>query len=289
MIHDLKYFKKSLTEAIMECKNGDSIFLDDIVYNEKICIDKHNITMIGRKNTVITYDAANPVIIPQSQGGDGVKTYGTTGSATVLVTTNGDGFKAYNITFKNTYQRAEGQNGQAVAFKSEANNVYIENCKFISSQDTLYVDYGKYNVIRDSYIEGDVDFIFGSADCIFYNCQIHAKKVFHQAYFLAPSTYEENLHGFIFYKCNFESDEGLKTYLGRAWFPSKSLKNVYPRCTLIDCNLKGDIEFDLIQMHSGDSREYSLKLNNIVYNGTNLNYNDDVELQMELIERYIKY
>lgn len=267
MIIDLINNKLSLTEALAKANDGDTILLDDTVYNEKIYIYKKNITIIGNGNTIISYDDSNATIIPASFGGDGIKTWGTTGSATFTVKEGADGFTAKNITFVNSFDRRKvTKGGQAVAFKSECNDIYIENCKFISQQDTLYIDLGKNNTIINSYIEGDVDFIFGSADCEFINCDIKALNIHGKAYFLAPDTYIVNENGFVFKKCKFTAEENLELHLGRAWFPGGAIMPVFPKTTLIDCNLYGDINMDLIQMHEKDPRKYKLEFINTYLN-----------------------
>lgn len=267
MIIDLINNDLSLSEALKQASDGDTILLDDKTYNEKIYVYKKNITIIGNGSSAISYNDSNATIIPASFGGDGIKTWGTTGSATFTVKEGADGFTAKNVTFINSFDRRKvTKGGQAVAFKSEISNMKIENCKFISQQDTLYVDLGKNNTIINSYIEGDVDFIFGSADCEFINCDIKAVNIHGKAFYLAPDTYIANEKGFVFNNCRFTADDNMELHLGRAWFPGGAIMPVFPIATLIDCKLYGDINMDLIQMHEKDPRTYSLKLINTYLN-----------------------
>lgn len=260
MILDLREMDILLADAVVLAKEGDTILLEDKTYYEKIKITRKGITLLGRKNSRIAFDAYHGAVIPEAMGGDGIKKFGTTGSATFSVLEGADGFTAKNITFLNYFKRNGVKNGQAVAFKSEINGLRIENCRFISEQDTLYVDYGKDNRIVNSYIEGDVDFIFGSADCEFFECEIVAKPIYGQAYFLAPDTFSSNTEGFMFQNCDFRVLSDDKVYLGRAWFPGGARESVYPRATLKNCRLSGSIELDLIQMHENDPRTYKLNL-----------------------------
>ena len=143
MIIDLNKEKMSLYEALFIAHENDVIILEDKVYFEKIKITTSNLTIIGTNNSTIEYDDYHARIIPQNLGGDGIKKYGTTGSATFTVKEEAVNFKAEGITFKNSHKRTIGINGgQAVAFKSESSGLRIKNCKFISDQDTLYVDSG---------------------------------------------------------------------------------------------------------------------------------------------------
>ena len=119
---DLKKLNLSLAEAIRIALPNDELYLDDKVYNEKIVLYKPNITLIGQENTVIVFNDSHATPIRHGNGG----VYGTTGSSTFRVLEEADGFKAYNITFMNSYKREGKPNGQAVAFKSECNDIYIK-------------------------------------------------------------------------------------------------------------------------------------------------------------------
>ncbi len=268
---DLKKMHLSLKEALDIAKDGEVILLENKTYFEKIELKKKNITLIGQDKTAISFGAHSGMIIPTNLGGDGEKKFRTTTSATFRVLEGADGFKAFGITFENSYKRgSDGEGGQAVAFKSEINDLTIENCRFIGAQDTLYIDDGRNNKITNSYIEGDVDFIFGSADCTFNNCEIVGlNREF--VYFTAPSTYQDNKKGFHFKYCKFIT-EAPKAYLGRCWFPGGAKKPVYPRLILKKCNLKGNIELDLIQMNDNDPRTYELRIKDSLFNNVETDF-----------------
>lgn len=87
---------------------------------------------------------------------------------------NATGFKADNITVQNSYNIGTNNSQvQAVAFSSQADKVVLNNCRLIGRQDTLYLrgaskgqtNYGSANSVRtylkNCYIEGTVDYIFG--------------------------------------------------------------------------------------------------------------------------------
>ena len=176
------------------------------------------------------------------QLGKGKGSIGTSGSAMVWVKNNG--FQAKNITFEDTYNEDRGAckdkvnekgqcatgNHQAVAFLIDAaDKVQVENGRFISNQDTLYFKssaVGKTNrsFYNNSYVEGDVDFIFGRATAFFRNTEIKSLGVRSASVFAtAPSTNYNTPYGIVFDNCDFTSD-GLgvaataDTYLGRQWF-----------------------------------------------------------------------
>ena len=276
MIIDLEKENLTINAALFIAKENDVLKLGNKTYNEQVEISIKNLTFIGSENTIIENDYHSGMIVNG-------KKIGTTTSATFRILEEASNTKIYNITFKNNHVRIPGSgNGQAVAFKSEAFNTYIENCKFISRQDTFYMDFGTNNIVKDSYIEGDIDFIFGSADCVFYNCKFHTVDTNKLAYFIAPSTIITNNYGFIFYKCEFYTD--FKCDLGRGWFPSKATSPVYPKTSIIDSKLIGDINPNLVLMHQIDlGKEYSLKINNSYLNG-NLLGNDNVEEELKYIK-----
>lgn len=146
-----------------------TIYIKNGTYKEKINISssKINISLIGQSKagTILTYnDAAST---PNSSGG----TLGTTGSASVTIA--GDGFQAENITFENSYDEVANGRSQAVAVLAKADKMIFKNCSFKGNQDTLYANGdSRRQYYYNCYIEGDVDFIFGSANAVFDSCEI---------------------------------------------------------------------------------------------------------------------
>ena len=126
---------------------------------------------------------------------------------------NANNFRAENLTFENSF----GTGSQAVALFVDAEDAVFENCRFLGWQDTLFVN-GSRHFFKDCYIEGHVDFIFGSASAVFQNCTIHSKG---EGYVTAHyrTSGEENT-GFVFLHCRLTGqDTGKGVYLGRPWRP----------------------------------------------------------------------
>jgi pectinesterase len=154
-------------------------------------------------------------------------TVGTAGSATVAVFAND--FQAKNITFSNdvslsTLSTTTGT--QAVALMTQADRVVLDSVRVLGHQDTLYIETpGAGTVVRayvkNSYIQGDVDFIFGGATFVLDGCQIQFvsdRKSSGQA--LAPSTNSRNPYGGLVVGSNFTADGNTvagTVGLGRAW------------------------------------------------------------------------
>ena len=181
---------------------------------------------LGRRPeaVVIADDRANGTLKP-----DGTP-WGTTGSASVTV--DGAGFRAENLTFANLFDEAahpEITNRQAVAVLTRADRIVFDRVRFLGNQDTLYVNSSAAGVVarvylRDSYVEGDVDFIFGRATAVFDRCRIHSlnRGSTPNGYVTAPSTDIGNPHGLLFDHCRFTSDAPAGTvFLGRPWHPGQ--------------------------------------------------------------------
>jgi pectinesterase len=179
----------------------------------------------------------------------------TVGSAIVWI--RGDGFQARNITFENAYNKDRGDareecppggcattlvNGtmqvvhhQAVALMVDgADRVQFENTRLIGYQDTLFLKAAADGVTARSffdrsYIEGDVDFIFGDTTAYFYRSEIKSLGDRSTSYMAAPSTNYLTRYGFVFDSCRFTNDGSANAlkgnfYLARQWFHSQ-------RCT----------------------------------------------------------
>lgn len=186
------------------------IYIKKGVYNEKITIPsfRQRISFIGEsaESTILTYSDCAKTI-----GLDG-KELGTFGSATVTV--YADFFYAEKLTIANT----AGMNaGQAVALHAETDRSVLNQVRLLGHQDTLYISRGR-QYFKDCYIEGTVDYIFGSATTVFEDCQIHQLQ--RGGYITASSSPQENEYGFVFLNCRLTGDAPEESvYLGRPWRP----------------------------------------------------------------------
>lgn len=246
-------YLNSFFEALSLAKPYDEIVLCGEVYYGKFYIKTPNLTITGINKPTIHYDARNGETIRECDGGDGVKTYGTTGSASVTVLPDAKDLKISNVRIKNSYIRDPlKKNNQNVAFKTSAKGGRYFNIDFIGSQDTLYIDESD-NIFDSCYIEGDVDFIFGSGDAIIKNSVINMLEINNsKAYLCAPNTYTDNKYGFVFYNCYVRTQGENEKYLGRAWYPSGALRPVKPRCVFYKCHIPKNVSLRMITMHEGD-------------------------------------
>jgi len=118
---------------------------------------------------------------------------------------------------------------QAVALKTQADRIELRNVRLLGHQDTLYANAPRGRVarqyFRDCYIEGDVDFIFGSATAAFDRCTIRALDRAGPASYgcvTAASTADTVPFGFLIVGSRIESDAPPQTvHLGRPWHPGR--------------------------------------------------------------------
>ena len=152
--------------------------------------------------TILTFNRYSGMDDPEAPG----RKVSTAGSETALF--QGDNFTAENITFENSATAL----AQAVAVRTLGDKQAFRNCRFLGWTDTLFAD-GQRTYFRDCYIEGRIDFIFGTATAVFENCHLHSKN---GGVITAAGTKPEMPFGFVFLKCNL-TGEGGKAYLGKPW------------------------------------------------------------------------
>jgi pectinesterase len=194
--------------------------------------EKARIQIIGEDvtNTILTYALnvyeTNADTIPKFKG--------------IGVIVLGDDFRADNLTFANT----SGDHGQALALRVMGDRAVFNRCRLLGWQDTLRVDDAR-QYFTNCYIEGRVDFIYGSGTAVFDRCEIHSKN---GGYVTAANTPADKPLGFVFLDCKLTGDptpwvnptnavaaapaKAPMTYLGRPWRPYASV--TYVRCDLGD-------------------------------------------------------
>ncbi|MGW7167268.1 pectinesterase family protein [Streptomyces sp. NPDC054884] len=189
----------------------------------KVPGNKPHVTIQGtggsRKDTTIVYNNASGT--PKPGGG----TYGTGGSATVAV--EADDFQARNLTISNDFDEGAHQDiaGQAVALRTAADKVFLDGVIVSGDQDTLLVDTASKDKLgrvymTNSYVIGNVDFIFGRATAVIDKSVITLKKRFNgtsAGYVTAPSTVAGR-KGILIANTTIGGDVSDRSfYLGRPW------------------------------------------------------------------------
>jgi pectinesterase len=144
------------------------------------------------------------------------------------------GFQLMNLTLSNDFPTpASGSNLQALALKTTGDKVVLENVRMHGFQDT--VQFAATNAttvsrvyVKNSFIEGDTDYIYGSATVVLDGVTVHylsSRRGSGSGITMAPSTSVANERGFLFIHCTFTADDAApdnRIYLGRSWDTSST-------------------------------------------------------------------
>ncbi|MCT9077147.1 pectinesterase family protein [Streptomyces fulvoviolaceus] len=215
----------------------------------KVPSNKPHVTIQGtggsRKDTVIVYGNAAGMQKP-----DGSGTYGTPGSATMSV--QSDDSQVRNLTVTNDFDEAANQSlagHQAVALLTTADKVVLDSLIVNGDQDTLELETAASDklgrvYVTNSYITGNVDFIFGRATAVIDRSVITLKKRWNgtsAGYVTAPST-PGGRKGLLINRSTVNGDVSAASFfLGRNWHPGGST-TVDPQTTVRDSSLSAAIK-----------------------------------------------
>lgn len=165
------------------------------------------------------------------------------GKTTALIGTNcaavfwsqSNDLQLVNLTIANSLlDTVDGGTHQGVALRTDGDRIQLQNVRLLGRQDTLYLNVSNRRndaltdrinrvYVKDSYIEGDVDYVFGLANTVFEGVHFHtvSSRQSPEAYVLAPNTLPDNPYGFLVKNSRFTTDDGykgtFKAKLGRAW------------------------------------------------------------------------
>jgi LPXTG-motif cell wall-anchored protein len=227
------------------------IYIKNGTYNEKVSVTQPNVSFVGESRDGV-------VIVWGDYGGSDGKS-GNVGStfASQTVGVTGDSFTASNLTIKNS-ATPRASYGTAVALSVKSDQAVFDNVKILSNQDTLYNGSGR-QYFHNSYIEGDVDFIFGEAPAVvFDNSEIHSVGT--NGYVTAAAQANPTDVGYVFLNSRLTMDPGVtKVYLGRPW------KN-YAKTTYINTWMDSHIVPDGWSIWSGTDNHLKASYNE--YNST---------------------
>lgn len=240
---------QSIQAAInaLEKNKPMTILIKPGTYYEKLHLEHSNLTIIGEnpKTTIITFDD-----YAKKRLSDQTLTQ-TFRSYTAFIRGNNLTFE--NITFKNNAGSGK-EVGQAIAAYIDGDCLHFKNCHFIAHQDTLFtaplppspvipgsfVGPGEHlprtvgrHYYEECYIQGDIDFIFGSATAYFEKCTIFSNASDGASYITAASTPANEAYGYVFHNCNLVSNAKKQSvFLGRPW--RKFAHVVFLNCYLGD-------------------------------------------------------
>lgn len=144
---------------------------------------------------------------------------GTPGSSTMII--NASNCMLMNLTLQNP-QGAIADGPQSLACRNNGDHIVFFNCRFISGQDTLLCSKGgTASYFKSCYIDGNTDFIYGAATCVFDNCVIFLRDRVdgkRSSYVTAASTPAGQPYGLVFRNCIIPDNHGITCgTLGRPW------------------------------------------------------------------------
>lgn len=229
----------SLQEAILSIDDNHQetirIMIEPGIYEEKVFIRKERIEIVGsgRDQTIFRYGDGARKPRPDGNG-----EYGTFNTAVMMLA--GSDITVKNLTVENTAGPGAIA-GQALAIYVAADRCSFYHCDFLGWQDTIFLgltgsnpmlpDYfteSSVNIIHelprnyfyDCFINGDVDYIFGSNVGYFDNCEIFTRKRESEAksFITAANTPAGQEFGLVFSNCRLTGDANNNSvYLGRPW------------------------------------------------------------------------
>ncbi len=257
------------------------IYIKNGTYNEKITIPatKPFIKLVGENvaHVVLTYNDYAAKLTSCTN------TVGTQNSASFSV--NANDFSAVNITFINSY----GDGSQAVALLVNADRAIFLNCRFMANQDTIYLkgSGAPRNYFKNCYIDGNVDFIFGSAIALFDSCVIYAKSrtTAGTSYITAPNTPNGQAYGFVFRDARLPKNTGSTLYyLSRPW-PSPDVASTRQKAVYLSSKMSTHIKpegWSVWDANTVTSNVYYGEYNSQYFNGTPFDISQRVSWSYQL-------
>lgn len=242
---DFKTIQEALDSLPADNKTQQVLYIHKGFYQEQITVKVPYVTLLGEDaaSTVLSYG-----LYARMEMEDGTKR-GTFRTYSCLVDTHD--FTARNLTFENSAGPGT-KVGQALALYADGDRLFFDCCRFLGGQDTLFtgplppkeIEPGGFigpkqfspringrHYYKNCYLEGDIDFIFGSATAYFEGCTFFSKYTGREisSYVTAASTPQGQEYGYVMESCRFESDgPAHSAYLGRPW-------REYAKTVLLNC------------------------------------------------------
>ncbi|MEY8710949.1 putative acyl-CoA thioester hydrolase [Mangrovibacter phragmitis] len=141
------------------------------------------------------------------------------------------GLQLQNLTIQNTLgDSVDAGNHEAVALRSDGDQVQINNVNILGRQNTFFVTNSDVNnrmmttgqprtLVTNSYIEGDVDLVSGRGAVVFENTRFNVvnSRTQKEGYVFAPATLPDIYYGFLALNSEFNAAGDGVAQLGRAW------------------------------------------------------------------------
>jgi pectin methylesterase-like acyl-CoA thioesterase len=164
---------------------------------------------------------------------------GVTEIATITINSNDCLFM--NLTVENSWGR-KNDGPQALAVKATGDRIIFKNCKLVSGQDTVMAQgNGKRQYFRNCYVDGNTDYIYGSAIAVFDSCVLFNRDRIdgsNGGVFTAASTPFGQTYGYVFRDCLLPNNNGQTTYtLGRPWGNAELPHTSETKVVFLNCRM----------------------------------------------------
>jgi pectinesterase len=171
------------------------------------------------------------------------KTSATVGLCATVVWSQIPDLQLRGLTITNTLlDTVDRGTHQALALRTDGDRTQLEFMRLNSRQDTFYANAGDTNriarvFVRNSYIEGDTDFVFGRASALFEHTRFHlvSTRKASGGVIFAPNTAPGYPYGFLVRQCWLSADDGYVAAptgrFGRAWDQGASATGYLPGIT----------------------------------------------------------
>ncbi len=162
--------------------------------------------------------------------------YSTSDGATITIYSNDCLFE--NITLENSHGHIQQSGPQALALNTSGDRTIFNNVAMLSYQDTWITPSNSHYraYVRNSFIEGAVDFIYNSGDIYIDNTILYITRK-SGGYIVAPSHAADVEWGYVFNNCTITAPgvpSETSVWLGRPWhnFPKTVFLNTRAEVTI---------------------------------------------------------
>jgi pectin methylesterase-like acyl-CoA thioesterase len=222
-----------------------TIFLRKGTYTELVFFtDKHAITLVGedRQLSVIAYanndrfnpSSGNPFASSNPNPSAAPRTGGNIYHRGVFLAHHVNDLTLANLTIRNTTPQGGSQAEAIILNGTTTARAILKDVDLYSYQDTLQINGQAY--LDHCYIEGDVDFMWGTGPCFFENCL--ARSLRSDAYYTQIRNPGTN-HGYVYLHCTFDGLPGIMgnylSRIGTGRFPHSEV-------VLLDCVLDNAVD-----------------------------------------------
>jgi pectinesterase len=171
------------------------------------------------------------------------KTSATVGLCATVVWAQSTDLRLRGMTITNTLlDTVDRGTHQALALRTDADRTQLQDMRLISRQDTFLANADDPAriarvVVRDTYVEGDTDFVFGRASAVFEHSRFHlvSSRKPSGGVIFAPNTAPLYPYGFLVRHCLLTADAAYQAaptgHFGRAWDQGASTTGYLPGIT----------------------------------------------------------